>query len=175
MHSPPVIILDEPTVGLDPIQILEIRQLIKTLGQTHGIILSTHILPEVQEVCNRVQIINQGKLVYNANIDDMLNRQTTKYDISLSSNIKQDELASHDIFKSIEKIDDNNFIADSNLSAEKLIEYIVQQQWGLTRFTRHQTSLEQIFIDLTLADTNLANTNMDDESSQTETLEENVV
>ena len=72
LHTPPVIILDEPTVGLDPIQILEIRQLIKALGESHGIILCTHILPEVQAVCNRVQIINQGKLVYSSDIDELI-------------------------------------------------------------------------------------------------------
>ena len=64
IHTPAVVILDEPTVGLDPIQIREIRALIRELGKEHGIILSTHILPEVQAVCNRVQIIHQGRLVF---------------------------------------------------------------------------------------------------------------
>ena len=152
LHSPPVIILDEPTVGLDPIQILEIRQLIKTLGETHGIILCTHILPEVQAVCSRVQIINQGNLVYSAGIDELLNKQSTQYEISLASTIDLEILASHDAFSAIVQIDDNNFIADSELSAEQLSEYIVQQQWGLTCFTPRQTSLEQIFIELTTGD-----------------------
>lgn len=152
LHSPPVIILDEPTVGLDPIQILEIRQLMKTLGESHGIVLCTHILPEVQAVCNRVQIINQGKLVYSSGIDDLLDKQSTQYEISLASAIDQVTLAEHDAFSSIEQIDDNSFIADTDLSAEQLAEYIVQQQWGLTRFTPRQTSLEQIFIELTAGD-----------------------
>lgn len=65
LHKPPVIILDEPTVGLDPIQIREIRALIRELGEEHGIILSTHILPEVQAVCDRVQILNRGHTVFN--------------------------------------------------------------------------------------------------------------
>jgi ABC-2 type transport system ATP-binding protein len=64
IHSPAVVILDEPTVGLDPIQIREIRSLIRELGNDHGIILSTHILPEVQATCNRVQIIHHGQLVF---------------------------------------------------------------------------------------------------------------
>ena len=159
LHSPPVIILDEPTVGLDPIQILEIRQLIKTLGETHGIILCTHILHEVQVVCNRVQIINQGELVYSANMADMLSRQTSRFEITLSSKLNDIELSGHRLFTSVEIIDDNSFSAESNLSAEQLTEYIVKQHWGLTRFTTQQTSLEQIFIDLTLADANLADTN----------------
>jgi ABC-2 type transport system ATP-binding protein len=63
VHDPPVIILDEPTVGLDPRQIIEVRQLIKGLAGQHTIILSTHILPEVSMTCDRVTIINQGKVV----------------------------------------------------------------------------------------------------------------
>lgn len=152
LHSPPVIILDEPTVGLDPIQILEIRQLMKTLGESHGIVLCTHILPEVQAVCNRVQIINQGKLVYSSDIDELLNKQETRYEITLASTVDQEVLAGHQAFSSIEQVDDNSFIADTDLSAEQLAEYIVQQQWGLTRFTPRQTSLEQIFIELTAGD-----------------------
>ncbi|MCK4674649.1 MAG: ATP-binding cassette domain-containing protein, partial [Gammaproteobacteria bacterium] len=168
LHSPPVIILDEPTVGLDPIQILEIRTLIKTLGKSHGIILCTHILPEVQAVCNRVQIINQGQLVYSANMADMLNQQARKFEISLFSKIGKDELARHDVFKSIEIIDDNNFIADSDLSAEQLTEYIVKQQWGLTRFSTQQISLEKIFIDLTTGDesTSYKNTKINERESK---------
>ena len=63
LGNPPVLILDEPTVGLDPKQIIEIRKLIKDLGRNHTVILSSHILPEVQAVCERVIIINNGKLV----------------------------------------------------------------------------------------------------------------
>lgn len=65
LHSPSVVILDEPTVGLDPLQIREIRKLIRELGQEHSVILSTHILPEVQAVCDRVQILNRGRTVFN--------------------------------------------------------------------------------------------------------------
>ena len=72
IHRPPVIILDEPTVGLDPIQIREIRSLIKELGQSHSVILSSHILPEIQAVCSRVMIINRGRLVYSESIGHRL-------------------------------------------------------------------------------------------------------
>lgn len=71
LHNPAVIILDEPTVGLDPVQIREIRQLIRDLGQAHGVILSTHILPEVQTICDRVQILNRGKTVFNDSLNDV--------------------------------------------------------------------------------------------------------
>jgi len=154
LHSPPVIILDEPTVGLDPIQILEIRQLMKTLGESHGIILCTHILPEVQAVCNRVQIM--GKLVYSADMDTLLNTPNTKFDITLSSMINRNELAGHDVFRLVEMIDDYHFIAESDFGADKLSAYIVEQKWGLTRFTAHEVSLEKIFIELTTGETGSA-------------------
>lgn len=75
LHRPPLIVLDEPTVGLDPLQLEQIRQLIRELGRTHGIILSTHILQEVDAVCQRVQIINQGKTVINETLESLSNRK----------------------------------------------------------------------------------------------------
>ncbi len=69
--NPPIIIFDEPTVGLDPKQIIEIRNLIRNLGKTHTVILSTHILSEVQSVCDRVVIINEGKIVADEKIESL--------------------------------------------------------------------------------------------------------
>lgn len=71
--NPKVIILDEPTIGLDPQQIIEIRNLIRTLGRTHSVILSTHILSEVQAVCDRMVIINKGRIVANERVEDISN------------------------------------------------------------------------------------------------------
>ncbi len=70
--NPKVLIFDEPTIGLDPKQIIEIRNLIKMLGKEHTIILSTHILPEVQAVCDRIVVINKGKLVANERTEDLI-------------------------------------------------------------------------------------------------------
>jgi ABC-2 type transport system ATP-binding protein len=68
IHDPPVLVLDEPTIGLDPRQIIEIRSLIKSLGKNRTVVLSTHILPEVQQVCEKVVIINDGRVV----VEDLL-------------------------------------------------------------------------------------------------------
>ncbi|MBF2006206.1 ABC transporter ATP-binding protein [Chlorogloeopsis fritschii PCC 9212] len=76
VHDPPAIILDEPTVGLDPRQIIEVRNLIKSLAGTHTIILSTHILPEVSMTCNRVTIINRGKVVATDTPEHLLTQLT---------------------------------------------------------------------------------------------------
>jgi ABC-2 type transport system ATP-binding protein len=71
IHQPEVIILDEPTSGLDPKQIIEIRQLIKSLGRDHTVLLSTHILPEVSMVCNKVVIISRGRVVMENMVSDI--------------------------------------------------------------------------------------------------------
>lgn len=71
IHTPAVVILDEPTAGLDPVQIREIRQLIRTLAAEQSVIISTHILPEVEFLCDRVQIINHGRLVFSGDLDSM--------------------------------------------------------------------------------------------------------
>ncbi len=81
LHNPAVVILDEPTVGLDPIQIREIRSLIRELGKEHGIILSTHILPEVQAVCDRVQILNRGTTVFNGTLDGVDSLEKVFFDL----------------------------------------------------------------------------------------------
>ena len=76
VHDPPAIILDEPTVGLDPRQIIEVRNLIKSLAGTHTIILSTHILPEVSMTCSRVAIINRGKVVATNTPENLMTQLT---------------------------------------------------------------------------------------------------
>jgi len=77
IHNPDVIILDEPTVGLDPNQMREIRQLIRELGTTSSVILSTHILPEVENVCDRVQIMHQGSIVFDQPMIDLRQQNTS--------------------------------------------------------------------------------------------------
>lgn len=93
VHDPPVIILDEPTVGLDPKQIIEVRNLIKGLAQQHTIILSTHILPEVSMTCDRVTIINRGKIIATNTPDNLLSELTGNmgYLLEIGGNIEQVE------------------------------------------------------------------------------------
>jgi len=158
IHNPAVIILDEPTVGLDPIQIQEIRQLIIELGKDHGVILSTHILPEVQAVCNRVQIIRQGELVYHSDMqtltDSMSSQQTelcfkNSIDISLLDETKN--------FWHIDKATETNYLAeftgneeDTDEALNLLLKSIVDNKLQLVSMSPKTQSLEQIFIDLTV-------------------------
>jgi len=153
VHSPRVIILDEPTVGLDPIQIREIRELMAELGKTHGIILSTHILPEIEAVCNRVQIIHEGRLVYSAGLDELLQKQHSgQYELTLATPPSLDSLGAMKGFEHVEALGDNDFIVHTGIGAEVLARRAVENGWGLSRLTPHERTLEQIFVDLTLGD-----------------------
>src|SRR5699024_3002984 len=75
LHNPEVLILDEPTTGLDPNQLIEIRQLIKKFGEHKTVLLSTHIMQEVEAICDRVIIINKGKIVLDSSLDDLKKNQ----------------------------------------------------------------------------------------------------
>lgn len=157
IHSPAVIILDEPTVGLDPIQIQEIRLLITELGKEHGVILSTHILPEVQAVCNRVQIIQQGKLVYHSDMQTLqTDMQSAQIELELAENINDSLFNDINGIENIEHISARksclSFVSDQTLiqqAVQQITKRIVEQQLTLVSLTPKQRTLEQIFIDLT--------------------------
>ena len=156
IHSPKIIILDEPTVGLDPNQIREIRELIIELGKEHGIILCTHILPEVEAVCNRIQIINQGKLVYKADMDVLLGKRLSGlYELSLLQPPNINTLSEIPEINNIERLNDNTFLLQTNdLSAENIASIVIENNWGLLKIQPHERVLEQIFIDLTHSENN---------------------
>jgi ABC-2 type transport system ATP-binding protein len=153
LHTPAVIILDEPTVGLDPIQIREIRELIRELGQEHGVILSTHILPEVQESCTHVQIIHKGRLVLNDTIEG-LEQQMRASSLVLETRTAPD-LARLSFIDGVQKIDDlgeNRYrlFHDRNKNpAERVAEIVVPAGWGLLELAPERRSMEEIFIDIT--------------------------
>ncbi len=90
--DPPVLIFDEPTVGLDPKQIIEVRNLLRTLGKKHTVILSTHILPEVQAVCERIIVISRGRIVANEKTEDITRtvEKATRYRIKLTGGAQRD-------------------------------------------------------------------------------------
>lgn len=100
--NPPVLILDEPTVGLDPKQIIEIRTLIKKLGKSHTVILSSHILPEIQAVCDRIIIIDKGTVVANDTADNLSKKVAT--DHRLTVRVEGDKKQILDVIKSIDKV-----------------------------------------------------------------------
>jgi len=155
IHTPAVVILDEPTVGLDPIQIREIRALIRELGKEHGIILSTHILPEVQAVCNRVQIIHQGRLVFSNSIAGLEQQlKATSLIAAFHTSPDMDTLAKVSGVSRAEALPDNRVrihFTDMNPS-EALIEQAVAGGWRLHELSPERRTLEQIFIELTCSE-----------------------
>lgn len=153
IHSPAVVILDEPTVGLDPIQIRDIRRLISELGSDHSVILSTHILPEVQSVCNRVQIINKGALVLNDTIEGLhLRMQASSLVIALRRPPPGDTLGAVAGVQRVEAVADGRFrihYDPQHNPAEALVQHAVQHDWGLYELSPEPMTLEEIFVDIT--------------------------
>lgn len=153
VHTPALVILDEPTVGLDPIQVREIRALIRELSGEHSVILSTHILPEVQATCDRVQIINKGRLLLNDSIDGLLARmQSSSMLVALRNPPPVLELESLPGVRSVVSLQDGrlrlHYLPDAS-PAQVLVERSVQRGWGLYELTPERMSLEQIFVDIT--------------------------
>ena len=156
IHSPMVVILDEPTVGLDPIQIRDIRTLIKEIGQEHSVIVSTHILPEVEMVCDHVQIIDQGKLVFNGDIEVLKSqRMGNKLLIGFNQLPDINDLAKIKGISNVE-ITENNMvrvsIEEGTMPQELIVKASVKHGWGLYQIAPDQTSLEDVFVQLTYHD-----------------------
>ncbi len=153
IHNPMVVILDEPTVGLDPIQIRDIRDLIRDIGGEHSVILSTHILPEVEMVCDHVQIIDQGNMVFNGGID-VLKRQRLGNKL-LAGFHKTPDIAALKAIKGVTEVEtlENNMLrirfAENATPHEDIIKTSVKNNWGLYQIAPDQTSLEDVFMQLT--------------------------
>ncbi len=158
IHLPDIVILDEPTVGLDPIQMVAIRQLIKDLGKSHSVLISSHILPEIQAICNNVQIINQGKLVLKTSIEHLTQHmQTQTLRFSCTQTIDAGLLEAISGVLTIEQEGNSitmRYQADTQKTtnitiAQQVIILAQQHQWGLYEIYAQQQSLEDIFISLT--------------------------
>ena len=153
IHEPEIVILDEPTVGLEPIQIREIRKLIKDIGKKHSVILSTHILPEVEMVCDRVQIIDKGSLVFHGSIDDLKQqRKGNKLLVGLSKPPSIKEISLIDGVTLVEKVEHGMFrihFKGTYIPAEEIVTISIKKGWGLFHVAPDITSLEDIFVQLT--------------------------
>ena len=157
IHKPDVVILDEPTVGLDPNQIRDMRALMRELSANHSVILSTHILPEVEAVCDRVQILHRGKIVFADSIDAL--RRSQQGEMLLLGFARAPTL---DAFitatgaAAAQQRDNGLFqvpcAADSAL-AQAITQAAAANDWGLTQMTPERASLEDVFAELTLSAT----------------------
>lgn len=160
--NPEVLIFDEPTVGLDPVQIVEIRNLIKSLGKKHTVILSTHILSEVQAVCDRIVVINKGKLVANATAAELerLSGVASKSRLTISGNAENviTALCGVQGVSGVEKLseehsqaDCNTYIVTSDNSEEtrkKIFFTLASREMPILSFEPCASGIEDIFISL---------------------------
>ena len=159
IHEPDILFLDEPTIGIDPIQVVETRELIKELGREHTIILSSHILPEVEMICQRILIIHEGQVVAEdtpKNLSQHL-KSTEKLELEIRGPTNEivDALRS---LKGVNEVihqklpNENTFTVESSQSTdirEAISNLVVSKQWGLLKLNPISLSLEDIFIALT--------------------------
>ncbi len=153
LHDPPVVVLDEPTVGLDPNQIREIRALVRDLGREHAVILSTHILPEVEAVCDRVLIVYQGRAVYSDRVAAAERHGTTR-ELLCGFRLPPSEarLAALEGVTRVEAIGEGRYLlhhAPGTSPAEAVVEVAVAGGWGLIELSPTRPSLEELFVQLT--------------------------
>jgi ABC-2 type transport system ATP-binding protein len=164
IHDPQVLILDEPTSGLDPNQIVEIRTLIRDLGKHKTVVLSTHILPEVQATCSRVVIISRGKIVADGPIEDLQRSlhggETIVLEVEVPNGDSFETVCSYiSNISAIEKVSllaERNGVKRCNIESahsvdvrRDLFQLCIQRGWTVLELHREQTSLEDIFRQLT--------------------------
>lgn len=181
VHDPPVIILDEPTVGLDPRQIIEVRNLIKNLAGDHTVILSTHILPEVSMTCSRVTIINKGHVVATNTPDALVTQLTggSGYELEIEGDLgaAQQTLQTISGVKAVEAIAAElpeghhkvKVLADTGieLPGREIAAVLVSHGLGLYEMRRIQASLEDVFLQLTTEEATLDATAEHSEAEET--------
>lgn len=170
IHNPEVLILDEPTTGLDPNQILEIRKVIKEISKDKTVIFSTHIMQEVKALCNEVIIIKLGEIVANHTMNELQNLQNeVKIFVEFAENIDIEIFRTLPQIKAIKTINstqfeltaqnntqsDNNIINDNKNSKNfidiraEIFRKTVENQWTLLEIRKEETTLEKVFYELT--------------------------
>jgi len=155
LHDPDVLILDEPTSGLDPNQIVEIRSLISSLGKEKKVMLSTHLMQEVEAICDRIIIIKQGKIVADDKVGEIQtrleeNKQTIL--VEFDKPMEQEALEQIEGVNKVKKIDESNWLVES-LSKEdirqNIFNYAVQNNFIVLSMQKKEKSVEEVFQDLT--------------------------
>ncbi len=157
IHEPEILILDEPTIGLDPNQVVEIRNLIKDVGSEKTVILSTHILSEVEAACKRIIIISSGEIVADSTSEDL--RRELAGNAVIHLELKGDISEAPDVFSKIDGIEkahavegsgDGTTLLDITVSSssdlrEEIFKIIVEKGWIVLEMNQHKTNLEEVF------------------------------
>ena len=160
IHDPEILILDEPTTGLDPNQIVEIRELIRQLGKEKTVILSTHILPEVEATCDRILIINKGKIVADGTASTLRKQSQGQQVVRIKiddgeANVIYEKLRALPTVAMVDFVDrdQNRFEVQSaaeQTSNKAIFKMCVENDWVLSEMIPFETKLEDIFRDLTI-------------------------
>jgi ABC-2 type transport system ATP-binding protein len=162
VHEPDLLILDEPTSGLDPNQIRQVRDLIKNLGKQHTILLSTHILPEVEMTCSRVIIINKGKIEACDTPENLLGRIRTAGGVSVEAKVGSDNGAEE--LRKIHGVRDVTTSADGEWEIfalrveaetdvrEEVFRLASERHWTLRELSQRKATLEDVFVEITHPD-----------------------
>ena len=157
VHNPDILILDEPTIGLDPIQIIEIRKLIQELALSHTIILSSHILPEITQICKRVIIISDGKIAAVDSLEALTTRLRKGERLLLK--VRQSSSEILEKLRGVEKVNavseeqSGQFIIDCEPNADiqdEIAQLSLNNKWGIVELKPASMTLEDIFLKLTL-------------------------
>lgn len=155
IHDPAVLILDEPTTGLDPNQIIEIRDLITKVGKEKTVMLSTHIMQEVEAICNRVIIINKGKIIAENSIEGiqkMSIQNTQAISVEFAEDVEFSELTKIVGINNVIQIDKKNFILETNSEKDiraEIFNFVVKNNMVLLSMYKKEKSMEDVFRELT--------------------------
>ena len=162
VHEPDLLILDEPTIGLDPNQIRQVRELIKNLGKHHTILLSTHILPEVEMTCSRVIIINKGRIEASDTPQNLLDQMRTTGGVRLEAKVGGDngvaELQKIGGVKDVSVESDGDWqtfllkVEAKGDPREEVYRLAVDRHWTVRELSRRKATLEDVFVEITHAD-----------------------
>jgi ABC-2 type transport system ATP-binding protein len=153
LHDPEVLILDEPTTGLDPNQIIEIREVIKRLGENKTVIFSSHILQEVEAICDRVIIINKGKLIADDSVQNLRKQSNdNSIRVSFKESLEDEWLRRLSAIETITKVNTSEWLltaTDVNEAKKQLLELALQNNLNITSLQSGGQSLEDVFRSLT--------------------------
>ncbi len=152
IHNPSVLILDEPTSGLDPNQLIDIRRLIKDLGNEKTVLLSTHIMQEVEALCDKVIIINKGVVVANDNIENLTKESDNVLVVEFDGNVTMEMLKNIVGLKQAKAIKENHWILESKADLDirqDLMRWAINNNVIIKSMQREETSIEECFQRLT--------------------------
>ena len=151
VHNPKLVVLDEPTVGLDPNQVVQIRELIKKISKNKAILFSSHILSEVEAICNRVYILNFGKIIYSANIKKLTDNLLNSFQFEFTNKFDESIILEKFPKSKINIINEFSFSLENidQIMLNKVLMLGIENNWGLTKMIPLKESLEKIFTSLT--------------------------